>query len=40
MGRGGDVKDLGGVAVFLSSPASEYITARCSASMAASSTGN
>ena len=40
MGRGGDVKDLGGVAVFLSSPASEYVTGQVISVDGGLSTGN
>jgi gluconate 5-dehydrogenase len=40
MGRGGDVKDLGGLAVFLSSPASEYITGQVISVDGGLSTGN
>jgi NAD(P)-dependent dehydrogenase (short-subunit alcohol dehydrogenase family) len=40
MGRGGDVQDLGGVAVFLSSPASEYITGQVISVDGGLSTGN
>ena len=40
MGRGGDVKDLGGLAVFLGSSASEYITGQVISVDGGLSTGN